>query len=227
MKKAVVTGTSGNLGPLWVEALQEMGFDVWGIDLPNVDVSNREQVMVHARLCKEMFGIPDVIICNAGKDNPPGSGTKFFTDYERIIEVNLFGTKNISEAFLPYMQENGGGVIIAVGSIMGKMAANYNYYEDGFEKPSGYNSSKAGINHFMECLAVQYGQFNVRAGVAAFGPVDTGKFDPVFKEKILKRIPLGRLVSPRSVKNSLWPFLNIPELTGQVLLVDGGMTLWL
>lgn len=226
MRKAVVVGTSGNLGPIWVETLEEMGFDVWGIDLPGVDVSDREQVIVNARLCKEMFGVPEVIVCNAGKDNPPGSGTKFFTDYERIVEVNLFGTKNVSEAFLLFMQDNGGGVIIAVGSIMGKIAADYRNYEDGFEKPVGYMSSKAGINHFMQCLAVHYGRYNVRAGVAAFGPVDTGKFNPTFRDKIVKNIPLGRLISKESVKNSLWPFINIPEYTGQVLLVDGGYTAW-
>lgn len=226
MRKAVVIGTSGNLGPIWVETLEEMGFDVGRIDLPT-DVTDEEKVIVMARLLNEMPDmVPDVILCNQAIDNPPGTDCNFWSNKERITEVNLIGTMNVCKAFIPLMIQNGGGLVINIGSIQGRIGADWRNYPEGFEKPVAYNCSKAALEQLTRSIAVQYGRYGIRAVTMAFGPYDNGKFDPVFKDKITKNIPIGRLVQKESLKATLRYVVDCPELTGQTVLVDGGYTAW-
>lgn len=222
MKKAVVVGSSGNLGPVWVETLRNEHYEVHGMDLPFVDVALSGQVKDFADRC----GAPDVLLCNQAIDNPPGSGTNFWSNMDEIINVNLLGTMRVCKHFIPLMIENGGGVVINIGSIQGRIGADWRNYDEGFEKPVGYNTSKAALEQLTRSIAVQYGRYGIRAVTMAFGPYDNGKFGPVFKEKILRNIPIGRLVQKESLKATLRYVIECPELTGQTVLVDGGYTAW-
>lgn len=225
MKTAIVTGASGNLGPVWCETLEEMGFDVYGLDLPDMDVSNKEDVRVWRDWTLHK-AVPSVLVLNAAIDNPPGSEATFFGNYERIIEVNQIGVKNVVEAFLPKMINAGGGVIIGITSIQARIGSDWRNYPDGFEKPCAYGQSKAAMEAFMRQLTVQYGRYGIRACCIGFGAYDSGKLDPVFLEKYLKNVPLGRPVSRQSAKAALKFAVECPEFAGQVALVDGGYTAW-
>jgi meso-butanediol dehydrogenase / (S,S)-butanediol dehydrogenase / diacetyl reductase len=226
MKRAVVVGSLGNLGPVWVETLIEMGFDVRCLDPPEFDASNEECVTGNARACEVFWGAPDIVIYNAAIDNPPVPGTTFWLNKKRIVEVNLIGAMNVYEAFLPMMIKNGGGLLINVGSIQGRIGADWRNYPPGIRKPVGYNASKAALEQLTRSSCTDYGEKNIRAVTMAFGPYDNGKFDPVFKEKILRNIPIGRLVQKESLKATLRYVIECPELTGQTVLVDGGYTAW-
>ena len=226
MRKAVVVGSSGNLGPVWVETLRDLGFEVWEIDYPDVDVAVEEQVLANARLCKESFGVPDVIVYNAAIDNPPMPGTTFWLNKKRILEVNLLGAENVYEAFIKMMVDHGGGLIINIGSIQGRIGSDWRNYQTGIRKPVSYNTSKAGLEQLTRSICTDYGEGNIRAVTLAFGPYDNGKFDPVFKDKITKNIPIGQLVQKESLKAALRFAIDCPELTGQTILVDGGYTAW-
>ena len=222
MKKAVVVGSLGNLGPVWVETLEEMGFFVKDFDKPNFDVVSEEKIAN----CAALSLAPEVLICNQAIDNPPGTNCNFWSNMDEIINVNLIGTMRVCKHFIPLMIENGGGVIINVGSIQGRIGADWRNYPEGFEKPVAYNCSKAALEQLTRSICVQYGRFGIRAVTMAFGPFDNGKFDPVFKEKILKNIPIGRLVQKESLKATLKYAIECPELTGQTVLIDGGYTAW-
>ena len=221
-KKAVVVGSFGNLGPVWVETLQELGFFVKDFDAPNFDVSQEVKIAN----CAALSMAPDVIVCNQAIDNPPGTDCNFWSNMDEIIDVNLLGTMRVCKHFIPLMIENGGGLIVNVGSIQGRIGADWRNYPEGFEKPVGYNTSKAALEQLTRSICVQYGRYGIRAVTMAFGPYDNGKFYQVFKEKILRNIPIGRLVQKESLKATLRYVIECPELTGQTVLVDGGYTAW-
>jgi len=222
MKTAIVTGSSGNLGPVWVETLTNIGYSVFTLDLPLFDVTDNAAMFLASSEIADMTKPPSVIVLNAAIDNPPGSEAAFFGNYERIIEVNQIGVKNVVEAFLPKMIENGGGAIVGITSIQARIGSDWRNYPEGFEKPCAYGQSKAAMEAFMRQLTVQYGRYGIRACCIGFGAYDSGKLDPVFLGKYLKNVPLGRPVSRQSAKAALRFAVECPEFAGQVALVDGG-----
>ena len=182
-KTAVVTGTSGNLGPVWVSTLKDAGAKVFEIDFPEYDVSVWASIKKAHDKCIRDYGTPDILLNNAGIDNPPGGISTFFGNLRRILEVNLEGAANICEMFIPDMINWGGGVIINVGSIMGNIGADWRNYPPGFFKPVGYNLSKAGLIQLSRSITTQYGRYNIRSATIAFGPYDNEKLNEDFKEK--------------------------------------------
>lgn len=216
-KKAIVTGTSGQLGPIWCRTLRDAGAEVWEYDYPEYDVRDKQQL---AQVAK-MF-IPDIVLNSAAIDNPPGSGASFFGKFNEIVEVNLSGAVNVCEAFIPGMVENGGGVIVNIGSIMGSRGAVKRNYSGDFEKPVGYSCSKAALVQLSRSITTQYGDKNIRSVTIGFGPVDTPKLDAEFLARFLRDVPLGRPVSKQSLQTALLFACCCPEISGQLVLVDGG-----
>ena len=221
---AVVTGSGGNLGPIWCEKLMSMGFEVFKIDLPEYDVTDDSSLQKIRKDCLEYYGIPDVIVNNAAIDNPPGSTATFFGNFKKIVDVNLVGAVNVTELFMPYMIERQKGLIINIGSIQGNVGADYRNYEANFAKPVGYNCSKAALVQLSRSIGVQYGRFNIRSVTLSFAAYDGGKLTEQFLGKFLKNVPLGRTISRESLESALEFAIKCPELTGQQVLVDAGYT---
>lgn len=225
-KLAVVTGgRNGNLGPIWVDTLMEAGATVYTLDLPDYDVTNVEQVQEFAELVLR-YAAPDIIVNNAAIDNPPTSDALFFGNFDNIMKVNIGGAINICDAFIPSMVREGGGVIVNVGSIQGNIGADWRNYEGSFEKPVGYNCSKAALIQLSRSITVQYGRYGVRSVTVAFGPYDGGKLSKTFLDKFLNNVPVGRTISEKSLKATLLFACCCPELAGQQVLVDGGYCAW-
>lgn len=222
-KKAVVTGESGLLAPIWKETLESAGAKVYMFGLPKYNVENTSQVADFA------FEHPDIdiLVNNAAIDNPPTSKATFFGGFQQILEVNLQGAVNMCEAFIPKMKERGGGVIVNIGSIMGYGGADYrNYSDPDFAKPIGYNLSKWSYRGLSKSICVQYGRYNVRAVTPSFGPYNGGKLKQEFLDKFLYNVPLKRTVSKESLQMTLLYAVCCPELTGQDWRVDGGLGAW-
>jgi len=219
---AVVTGGSGNLGPVWIDTLRGMGYRVHNIDLPQFDVSDRERMQYAANRCIAVHGVPSVIVLNAAIDAPPGSMATFHGNLDRIIDVNLKGAAWTVEAFLPAMIKEGRGVIVGISSIQAHAGSDWRNYEGTFEKPCGYGMSKAALEQYARSLTVQYGRYGIRACCIGFGCYDSGKVDPVFSEKYLKNVPTGKLVSEQSARAALTFALTCPEFAGQACIIDGG-----
>ena len=225
-KTVLVTGTSGNLGPIWCSTLRDAGAKVFEMDYPEYDVSVWPSVQKARDKCIDAYGTPDIIINNAGIDNSPGVLINFFGNVRRILEVNLEGATLVCEAFIPDMIEWGGGVIINIGSIMGNIGADWRNYSDGFDKPIAYNLSKAGLIQLARSVTTQYGGHNIRCVTIAFGPYDSEKLDKDFKKKFFKNVPLGRGVSKKSLQTTLLFACCCPELAGVQVLIDGGYIAW-
>lgn len=232
-KLAVLTGSVGNLGPIWLEGLKQFGAEVFEVDLPLYDVTNINNLRRISSEWRKRDIYPSIIINNAAIDTPPTPGDismdaeGFWVDHEKIVRTNLTGAVNVAQVFVPMMIKGGqGGVIINVGSILGNVAADYRNYELGFEKPVGYNVSKAGLIQLTRSIAVQYGRYGIRSVYISFAAVDTGKFQEPFASKFKACLPLGRFISPESLKITLLYACCCPELTGQQILVDAGYTAW-
>ncbi|HET6548845.1 MAG TPA: SDR family NAD(P)-dependent oxidoreductase, partial [Solirubrobacter sp.] len=105
---AVVTGASGNLGPVWSEALRAAGATVVGIDLrpgdgvEEADVTDPEALRAALERIAGAHGVPSVLVNNAGIDQPPdpaAGGEESLDAFRRTLEVNLAGTFNATTVF--------------------------------------------------------------------------------------------------------------------------------
>ncbi len=215
-KLAGVFGSEGNLGPIWVDTLKSLGAEVKEFNPPGWDA--REEFDYILPL--------DIVVYNAAIDNPPKPGVDFFTNHRDVVDVNLNGAIRVAQNVIPKMINKGSGLFIVVGSIQGFIGADYRNYPTGFEKPVGYNVSKAGLSQLVRSIAVQYGQFGIRAACMAFSAVDTGKLSDEFKSKFIRCLPLKRFIGEESLRATLTYICSCPELTGQTILVDSGYTSW-
>ncbi len=222
-KAALLVGYEGELGPIWNETLREAGAQVWGVGLPTIDFLTPYVTWEHAL----PMMTPDIIVCNAAIDTPPTqTESRLFSRFEEILRVNLSAHADIIAHYLPRMVGNDGGVIVLIGSIQGYVAADWRNYEGRFQKPVAYNCSKAALQQLARSITVQYGRKGIRAVCPGFGPVDTGKLDETFLDRISAQIPMQRPVSEDSLKRTLLYACCCEDLAGEDWLVDGGYTKW-
>jgi NAD(P)-dependent dehydrogenase (short-subunit alcohol dehydrogenase family) len=222
-KTALLVGAAGNLGPVWGKTLLDAGVMVYAIGQPFQDFTEDSIKWIDSIRGYRV----DIIVCNAAIDIPPSCvGARFFTDFEKIIQVNVNAHARVIEQCLPYMIMQGEGVIILIGSIMGYIGADWRNYSGGFEKPCAYNCSKAALQQLARSITVQYGRYGIRAVCPGFGPVDTGKLSSDFLNKIRPQIPMGRPVSIDSLKRTLLYACCCDDLAGEDWLIDGGYTKW-
>jgi NAD(P)-dependent dehydrogenase (short-subunit alcohol dehydrogenase family) len=236
-KTALVVGHKGNLGPIWMETLDEAGADVYSIGLPNCDVTDLNQVNEWGHI------VPDIIIYNSAIDNPPNAdepnGWDMFRNYEDITAVNQFGLVNVLRVFIPVMKKNGGGSIHAIGSIMGygpPDESNYPFIytaikeEKGvthvgdrvWTKPLAYGASKRAYLNIAQWVTRKFGKDGIRMTIPAFGPIDMGQLSDDFMAKIGEKIPTGKFTTVDDLKRTLLYNVCCTNFAGQDTLVDGG-----
>ena len=238
---AIVTGAARGIGRAIAEALAREGAKVVLVDLlPAVhetatelrqtgyevlaltgDVASFDgaQQMVDQTL--EHFGQVDILVNNAGitRDNlllrmPP-------EDWEKVIQINLTGTFNLTKAVIKPMIKRKTGKIINIASIIGEI---------GNVGQANYAASKAGVIAFTKSVAKELGSRGIRANAVAPGFIKSQMTDVLpdkVKAELEKQIPLSRLGLPEDVANAV-VFLASSDadyITGQVLNVDGGMVM--
>ncbi|MEO0733629.1 MAG: SDR family oxidoreductase [Bacteroidota bacterium] len=111
------------------------------------DVGDRTKVENFATKVHKTLGQVDVVINNAGMSIPQNPIIySEVEDYERVLQVNLWGVIYGSLTFLPYLRERKGGYLVNVSSVFGLM---------GFPGSAPYNVSKFGVRGFTETLRVE------------------------------------------------------------------------
>jgi 3-oxoacyl-[acyl-carrier protein] reductase len=193
-----------------------------------VDVADRRAVQAWVDDVARKLGRIDILVNNAGilrdsqlvkwKDGAV-VGQMAEADFDLVIAVNLKGTFNCTQAVVPYMIRQGGGVILNAASVVGL---------DGNFGQTNYVASKAGIIGMTKVWARELGRYNIRVNAVAPGFIATDILKSM-PEKILEsmkaRTPLGRLGQPHEVAN-VYLFLASEEasfITGAVVRVDGGI----
>jgi 3-oxoacyl-[acyl-carrier protein] reductase len=173
-----------------------------------------------ARLVEEA-GDLDILVNNAGLTRDTLLVRMSDEDWRAVIDTNLGGAFNTCRAVVRGMIRRRSGSIVNVASIVGLR---------GNPGQTNYSASKAGIIGFTKSLARELGSRGVRANVVAPGYVSTRLTDVLgvdLKRQMLQATPLGRFGDPEDVGAAV-RFLCSDEasfITGEVLLVDGGLAM--
>jgi len=179
------------------------------------DVSDPEQ----AKRLVEEAGDLDVLVNNAGLTRDGLLARMSDEDWRDVIETNLSSVFYTCRAVTRGMMKKRAGSIVNVSSIVG-VHGNWGQ--------TNYGASKAGIIGFTKSLARELGSRGVRANVVAPGYVNTRLTDVLpedAQQAMLANTPLGRLGEPEDIAGAV-RFLCSDEaafITGEVLLVDGGL----
>ena len=167
------------------------------------------------------FGKIDVRVNNAGITKDALIAMIKEEAFDRVIDINLKGTFNMTRNVVPYMMKKRCGNIVNISSVVG-VAGNAGQ--------SNYAASKAGIIGFTKSLAKELSARNIRVNAVAPGFIDTDMTSVLtdkVKENIYAQIPLKRMGDAKEVANVVY-FLSNDEssyITGQVINVDGGMVM--
>lgn len=167
------------------------------------------------------FGKIDVLVNNAGITKDGLIAMMKEEAFDRVIDINLKGTFNMTRNVVPYMMKKRCGNIVNISSVVG-VAGNAGQ--------SNYAASKAGIIGFTKSLAKELSARNIRVNAVAPGFIDTDMTSVLtdkVKENIYAQIPLKRMGDAKEVANVVY-FLSNDEssyITGQVINVDGGMVM--
>ncbi len=198
-------------------------FDEYGIDVLvlKADVSVFEDCENLVKEAIAKFGKIDILVNNAGITKDTLIAMMKEDAFDKVIDVNLKGTFNVTKNVVPYMMKKRSGNIINISSVVGIV---------GNAGQSNYAASKAGIIGFTKSLAKELAPRNIRVNAVAPGFIDTDMTSVLsdkVKENINLQIPLKRMGKAQEVANVV-SFLAGNEssyITGQVINVDGGMVM--
>ncbi len=240
-KVALVTGSGRGIGRAIALKLAEVGATVVVNDINGVaqgvadeiratgqqslavlaDVSSSEDVSKMVETVVSTFGKVDILVNNAGISRDQLLIRMSDEDWDRVININLKSVFLCTRAALRHMLKARWGRIISIASGVGLM---------GNPGQANYAAAKAGIIGFTKTIAKEVASRGITANAIAPGFIDTEmtkRLSESQRQELLKRIPLGYLGSPQDVAEAV-AFLASEEaryITGQVLGVDGGMTM--
>ena len=191
------------------------------------DISDKAQVERAAQITKERLGRADVLINNAGLEVRGSILQCTEDDWDRLYDINLKGIFYMSNAFVPFMLEQGTGAIVNTGSILG--------YRTVGER-AAYSSSKGAIDTLTRTMAFDLAEKNIRVNCVVPGAIDTPLIrgsindspNPAETEKFLgSKSVFGRMGTSEEVANVMY-FLASDEasfVTGAAYFVDGGWSI--
>lgn len=226
---AIVTGGAGTLGKAIGQALVADGWPVLLVDLAaSVEDAVTEIGARGMQADLADAAARDAVIAAAGRIgalvNCAGIGriVPFFdTDealWTQILHVNLTVPMLLSQASARSMMMTGGGAIVNIASVSGQIASKGRV---------AYGTSKAGLIHLTNQMAVELAEHGVRCNAVAPGPVDgpmAKQHPPDQVERYLNTIPQGRYAQPEEIAEAV-RFIVSPgasHITGHCLNVDGG-----
>ena len=244
-KVAVVTGGNTGLGEAFARALSEVGASVAiaartrersekvaheisasggqaiAVDL---DVTDSESVGAMIGAVGERLGAIDVLVNNAGVCYHRPAAEVPREEWLNVFDVNVHGLWHCAQAIGTEMISAGGGVIVNIGSISA-MIVNRPQWQPA------YNASKAAVHQLTKSLAAEWAPHNVRVNALAPGYVKTEMApvdEPRFRRHWIEDAPMQRYALPEELGPSLVYLASDASgfMTGSVLVVDGGYTLW-
>jgi 3-oxoacyl-[acyl-carrier protein] reductase len=223
---ALVTGAARGVGARIAARLSEHGARVYASDVDDrsalrMDVRDRAAVRAAVERIERESGGLDILVNNAGLlANGPFDATTGEA-WDNLVAVNLTGIYNCVQAAVPAMRRRGKGSIINIASV-------------SHEKGGGafgnvwYGATKAGVVAMTKGLGRELGPFGIRVNAIAPAVVATDMvrslLTPEARERIVARIPLGRLAEEDDVAR-LAVFLASDWsdfITGETVAVDGG-----
>ena len=227
MKTVLVTGGTRGIGLACVNKLVLDGFKVFYTgrtgsvgasgEFLQADFSTRENI---SKFCDQVLDLKiDILINNAGVNNPKALSEIEFDDIDWAFNINLIAPLLISKALIPNMLENKWGRVINIGSILGEISREYR---------SIYSITKSGLIGMTKAMSAEFAKSGVLVNCVAPGYLDTDltrkNLGPVAMQELASKIPVGRLGNPQEIAEIV-SFLASDAssfISGQVFTVDGG-----
>ncbi|WP_338951181.1 3-oxoacyl-[acyl-carrier-protein] reductase [Fusobacterium nucleatum] len=233
-KIAVVTGSARGIGKAIVEKLAAYGakmviscdmgessYEQKNVVHKILNVTDREAIKTFVDEVEKEYGKIDILVNNAGitKDGLLMRMTE--DQWDAVINVNLKGVFNMTQAVSRSMLKARKGSIITLSSVVGL---------HGNAGQTNYAATKGGVVAMSKTWAKEFGGRNVRANCIAPGFIQTPMTDVLSEDTIkgmLDATPLGRLGQVEDIANAVL-FLASDEssfITGEVISVSGGLML--
>lgn len=235
-KAGVITGGGSGLGREIAEAFAGAGAEVAIFDLKNAeaeaerigggilglsgDVTDAAAVATAFDTVLDRFGRFDFLVNSAGIRHIEPFLNHSLDSWRRTLEVNLVGTMICCQTAARLMISRGGGKIVNLASVAGRMALN---------DRSAYNASKGGVIMLTQSIAVELADQGISCNAIAPGVIETPLSAEYFRDermtsKILQATPLGRWGQPIDIaKPAIFLCSSASDFVqGETLFVDGG-----
>jgi NAD(P)-dependent dehydrogenase (short-subunit alcohol dehydrogenase family) len=242
---ALVTGASYGIGARIALALAADGFDVAVTELDPaalasvlegvrsqgvraqaiaLDLRSQDSIERAMQAAIDGMGCVDLLVNNAGVLLRKAALEVTRDEWDALMQVNLTGTFFMSQQMGRHLRATGReGSIISIASTHGVI---------GMPMVSTYGISKAGISQMTRMLAIEWAGHGIRVNAIAPGTTETPtranslRADPARRQQMIDRIPVGRFCTEDDVAG-MASYLASPRaayITGQTLLLDGGLT---
>lgn len=236
---AIVTGGTRGIGRAISEALKDKGYCVaanyaaseeaaerfrseTGLKAWRWDVADFAACQAAVAQITAELGPIDIVVNNAGITRDATLHKMAPEQWQAVIDTNLSSCFNMCRVVIESMRERGFGRIVNVGSING---------QGGQYGQVNYAAAKSGIHGFTKALAQEGAAKGITVNAVAPGYIDTDmvrSVPPAVLEKIVARIPAGRLGQPMDIARAVL-FLVADEadfITGSTLSVNGGQHMY-
>jgi 3-oxoacyl-[acyl-carrier protein] reductase len=226
---ALVSGGNRGIGLAIARSLKADGHDVVithrsgvapdGFKSVLMDVTSTQSVDAAFTEIESQWGIPDVIVMNAGITQDTLVLRMSEEDFTSVIDANLTGAFRVAKRATKGLLKCKRGRLIFIGSVVGSIGA---------PGQVNYSASKAGLVGMARSFARELGSRSITANVVAPGFVETdmtADLDPKRRDEIAGQIPLGRFCSADEIADVV-TFLASEKagyITGAIIPVDGGL----
>lgn len=165
------------------------------------------------------WGRVDVLVNNAGIARDTLLLRMKDEDWNDVIATDLTGVFACTRAAVKPMMKQRFGRIVSIASVSGLL---------GNAGQANYAAAKAGVIGFTRSVAREMASRNITANVVVPGLIETDltrDMAGATREALVEAVPLGRMGRPDEVADAVWYFINADYVTGQTLVVDGGLVM--
>ncbi len=226
-RTVVVTGGNGGMGSAICDRLTALGARPVAWDITpgaevHCDVADSASVDAAIARTIEIAGVPTAMAATAGIGHHATLDALTEAEWDRVMNINLRGPWLSMRAVARAMHEAGeGGAIVAITSVSARMA----------DRAMGaYCASKAGLEMLVKVAAHEWATWGIRVNGVGPGVTATPMLgrapETGMTDEVVQRTPLGRLGQAGDIAAAVLALLQLDWVTGQIVMADGGLSLY-